>query len=205
MRILSLDMSTRKTGWAVFENEKLIAYNLIEIQGSNIEERTTSMYDKIQELITSYNIERIVCEDVPVAAHSNLDVGKHLCVLQGCLLTIAHMHKLKMYALRPTYWRSLLGVNHSIYCCDSCGYSYENISGLDFKVCPSCGEKHKDKLHKTQINSRPELKERAVNMVNEMFGLNLFFNAKNSKQNQDDIAEAILIGYAYLKEYGTNG
>ena len=56
MKLLSLDMSTRRTGWAVFDNEKLIAYNLIEIQGKETSERTTYMYDKIQELITSYHI-----------------------------------------------------------------------------------------------------------------------------------------------------
>jgi RNase H-fold protein (predicted Holliday junction resolvase) len=38
MRVLGLDMSTRKTGWAVFDNDKLIAYNLIEIQGKEISE-----------------------------------------------------------------------------------------------------------------------------------------------------------------------
>ena len=46
MKLLSLDMSTRRTGWAVFDNEKLIAYNLIEIQGKETSERTTYMYDK---------------------------------------------------------------------------------------------------------------------------------------------------------------
>jgi hypothetical protein len=200
MRVLGLDMSTRKTGWAVFDNDKLIAYNLIEIQGKEISERTTYMYDKIQELITSYNIDNIVCEDVPVSVHSNLDVGKHLCVLQGCLLTIAHVHKIKMNALHPTHWRSVLGINKSIYSCDTCGNSFEDVSGLDFKVCNKCGEKSKYSLHKTQINDRVLLKERAVKMANELFGLNLIYKNKTSKQNQDDIAEAILVGYSYLKE-----
>lgn len=205
MRLLSLDMSTKKTGWAVFDNGELIAYNLIEIQGKEISERTTYMYDKIQELITSYNIDCIVCEDVPVSVHSNMDIGKHLCVLQGCLLAIAHMHKIKMYTLHPTHWRSVLGINHSIYSCDSCGFSIEDVSGLDFKICSNCGEKNKLKLHKTQVNERPVLKERAVIMANNVFDLDLVFIAKNSKQNQDDIAEAILVGYSYLKENDING
>ena len=37
-------------------------------------------------------------------------------------------------------------------------------------------------------------------MANEIFGLNLLYVSKNSKKNQDDIAEAILIGYTYLKK-----
>ncbi len=200
MKLLSLDMSTRKTGWAVFNDDKLEAYNLIEIQGKEVAERTTYMYDKIQELITSYNIDCIVCEDVPVSIHSNLDTGKNLCVLQGCLLTIAHIHHIKMHTLHPTHWRANLGINKTIYSCETCGNFFEDISGLDFKVCKQCGEKSKIKLHKEQINDRFSLKERAIKMANEIFGLNLVFINKTSKKNQDDIAEAILVGYAYLKE-----
>lgn len=200
MILLSLDMSTRKTGWAIFNNDKLIAYNLIEIQGKETSERTTYMYDKIQELITSYNVDCIVCEDVPVSTHSNMEVGKNLCVLQGCLLAIAHINHIQMYTSHPTHWRSKIGINRSIYECESCDNKFEDVSGLDFKICESCGEKNKSKLHKTQINDRAALKERAVKLANELFNLNLLFVNKNSKQNQDDIAEAILIGYSYLKK-----
>lgn len=201
MRLLSLDMSTRKTGWAVFDDGELIAYNLIEIYGDDVSERTTYMYDKIQELISSYNIDCIVCEDVPVSvASKNMDVGKHLCVLQGCLLTIAHVHKIKMFTLHPTSWRSSLGIHRSIYSCDVCNYSIEDVSSFKFKICPQCGNKEKDKLHIVQINDRASLKERAIKMANEIFGLNLLYVSKNSKKNQDDIAEAILIGYTYLKK-----
>ena len=200
MRLLSLDMSTRKTGWAVFKDGELIAYNLIEIQGKETSERTTYMYDKIQELITSYKIDCIVCEDVPVSIHSNMETGKNLCVLQGCLLAIAHINGIKMYTSHPTHWRSLIGINRSIYSCETCGASFEDVSGLDYKICEICGEKGKDKLHKTQINDRVSLKERAVKLANKIFDLNLIFVNKTSKQNQDDIAEAILIGYSYLKK-----
>ena len=198
MRLLSLDMSTRKTGWAVFDDNKLIAYNLIEIHGAKVAERTVYMYDRIQELITSYNIDYIVCEDVPVSTHSDLDVGKCLCVLQGCLLAIAHTYKIKMSMLSPTSWRADIGALHSIYNCDTCGNNFEDVSGLPFKMCSVCGEKGKDKLHKTQINDRLALKERAVKMANQLFGLDLQYISKYSKKNQDDIAEAILIGYAHL-------
>lgn len=204
MILLSLDMSTRKTGWAIFNDNKLIAYNLIENHGTEIAERTTYMYDKIQELIASYNIDCIVCEDVPVSEHSNLDVGKSLCVLQGCLLVIAHTHHLKMYTLKPSAWRTEIGINRTLYSCDTCNNSFEDISGLNYKVCNKCGEKDKKKLHRDQINDRALLKERAIKMANDVFGTNLQYISKYSKKNQDDIAEAILIGYSYLKKENDN-
>ena len=105
-----------------------------------------------------------------------------------------------MNTLHPTHWRSVLGINKTIYSCETCGNSFEDSSGLDFKICEKCGEKSKTKLHKTQVNDRNSLKERAVKMANETFNLNLVYVNKTSKQNQDDIAEAILVGYSYLKE-----
>ena len=71
---------------------------------------------------------------------------------------------------------------------------------MSYKVCNICGERKKEKLHKIQLNERISLKERAVKMANDLFGLNLQYISKYSKKNQDDIAEAILVGYAYLKE-----
>ena len=53
------------------------------------------------------------------------------------------------------------------------GNNFEDVSGLPFKMCSVCGEKGKDKLHKTQINDRLALKERAVKMANKLFGLEL--------------------------------
>lgn len=46
---------------------------------------------------------------------------------------------------------------------------------------------------------RDVLKEKAVKMANNKFGLNLVWNGARSKKTQDDVAEAILIGW-----YGIN-
>lgn len=45
---------------------------------------------------------------------------------------------------------------------------------------------------------RDVLKEKAVRYVNSEFGLSLNWVSPSSKKNQDDIAEAILIGYSYM-------
>lgn len=45
---------------------------------------------------------------------------------------------------------------------------------------------------------RDVLKQRAVEYVNREFGLNLIWKGANSKKSEDDIAEAILIGYSQL-------
>ena len=45
---------------------------------------------------------------------------------------------------------------------------------------------------------REVLKQRAIEMANEKFGLNLIWNGPNSIKTQDDIAEAILIAAVML-------
>lgn len=46
---------------------------------------------------------------------------------------------------------------------------------------------------------RKELKRKAIEMVNDLFGLNLVWVSPSSKKNEDDIAEAILLGYSQIK------
>ena len=47
--------------------------------------------------------------------------------------------------------------------------------------------------------TRDVLKEKAVRMANEIFGLDLVWVKPNSTKNMDDIAEAILIGWAVVQ------
>lgn len=45
---------------------------------------------------------------------------------------------------------------------------------------------------------REVLKEKAIIMANDIFGLDLEWHGANSKKSQDDIAEAILIAYSQI-------
>ena len=46
--------------------------------------------------------------------------------------------------------------------------------------------------------NRAELKRKAIEIANETFNLQLKFVPNHPSQNEDDIAEAILIGWAYI-------
>lgn len=205
MRLLSLDMSTKKTGWAVFNDNKLEVYNLIEVNDKDISERIVKMFVHIQELIKSNKIDCVVCEDVPVSTHSNLKVGKDLCVLQGCLVALAYLHGVKLYRLTPTEWRASIGLNHTTYTCNACKHKFEDVSALEIITCPKCKKVSKKDFKKTAINDRESLKRRAVEYANKKFNLDLKYIKKDNRQNDDDIAEALLIGYSFLKGNGVNG
>ena len=205
MKTLSLDMSTRKTGWALYEDKKLMSYGLIESSKENMFERLKEMYLEIQELIKKYKVQNIICEDVPVSMHSNLQTGKDLCVLQGCILALAFIYDLHYEFLKPTVWRASLGLHRTLFTCKHCGDSREFVSGKYIKSCVVCGCNNKLEYSNVAINDRNSLKKRAVEFANELFSLNLAYVSKGSKKNEDDIAEAILIGYYFTKGIESNG
>ena len=60
--------------------------------------------------------------------------------------------------------------------------------------------RHKLDMYDGTMNGlkREVLKEKAVNMANSIFGLNLKWCGPNSKKSDDDVAEAILIAYSQI-------
>lgn len=48
--------------------------------------------------------------------------------------------------------------------------------------------------------TREAMKEKAVNMANDVFGLNLQWVSTTSSKNDDDTAEAILIGWSQIRK-----
>lgn len=46
---------------------------------------------------------------------------------------------------------------------------------------------------------RDVLKEKAVNLVNKLFNINLVWAGPNSKKSEDDVAEAILVAFSQIK------
>lgn len=202
MKILSLDMSTKATGWAIIDScSKKFECGVIKIDDkkNNIEDRFHFMIEEINKLISS-DIEDIVFEDVFLLNHNNPDVMKKLCILQGILICLAYNKKVNVHSIRAGEWRDLGGLHHSIFTCKKCGDSFEDISSLENPVCSSCGNKAKTTFQKTSLNSRKELKKRAVEECNRRYGTEFIFKA--GKDSDDDIAEAILMGFSYLKESG---
>nr|DAG15849.1 MAG TPA: RuvC [Caudoviricetes sp.] len=49
---------------------------------------------------------------------------------------------------------------------------------------------------KAKENKREEMKRKAIEKANEMFNLDLAWYSYSSTRNEDDVAEAVLIGYA---------
>ena len=54
MKILSLDLSTKSSGWAVFENDNLIDYGCITSSSTDLIKRIQIMTNGIKEILEKY-------------------------------------------------------------------------------------------------------------------------------------------------------
>lgn len=205
--LLSLDMSTKKTGFCVWNEDKIVEYGLIEpnikFESNNKDEilyaRIQYLYQELKKIINKYKIEECVFEDVPVGYNQNLDVGKWLCIIHGVLTSLCFEYNIYFENYHPTEWRKECNLLLSEYTCKKCNKKFCLNSASTNILCPSCGNDKKTTFSKIQMNDRYTLKERAVNEANKIFNLNLIYKNKSSKLNEDDIAEAILIGFCYIK------
>lgn len=104
MKILSLDQSTRSTGWALFTLEgcQLIDSGVIK------EKSMEQMYYSINKLINDKDIDVLVFEDIYQLKGQK--VFKILSQLQGLILSIVFSNKLQYKIIHPKTWKKCVGI-----------------------------------------------------------------------------------------------
>lgn len=161
MKILSLDCSTKSTGWSIFEETNLQEYGCITSASTDLFKRIHKMVDEIDNLIKNNNINKLIMEEVrPDIGTTNLNTHRALMWLQGAIAMMVHDNypKVTIEYLYPSEWRK---------CC---------------KIKTGRGVK------------RDTVKKSDIQFVEETFGIKV----------NDDIADAIGIGYAYLHPHKEN-
>jgi Holliday junction resolvasome RuvABC endonuclease subunit len=112
MYILALDLSTKSTGYSIFNDKELIEYNCITAGSANLFSRIDKMIEELDKILQKYKFSHVYIEDVyPEDVHSNIQVYKALVYLQGYVL-----HKLDDYKLNHTFytaseWRAKCGIH----------------------------------------------------------------------------------------------
>ena len=163
VKILSLDASTKSTGYAIFDNGKLVAHGVIKEKHDDWRENVMAETMELAAIIREHQPDAVYAEDVPMK-DGKLTIAK-LGAVQGMILSLCAGFRLKPTFLLPTVWRRELGMFDG------------TRKGM----------------------TRDVLKEKAVRMANEIFGLDLVWVKPNSTKNMDDEAEAILIGWAVIQ------
>lgn len=114
MKILSLDLSTKSSGWAVFENGILIDYGCISSSSTDLLKRINIMLDGLKEIFEKHSdIEKVYAEEVrPENGMQNLKTHRALMWLQGAvaLLIYNFNKKIELELIYPSSWRASIGI-----------------------------------------------------------------------------------------------
>ena len=112
MNILFLDLSTKSTGWCVGQEGKIIKYGCITSASQNVLKRITIMVDEIQKIVETYDIVKIVAEEVRTD-YKNIHTYKVLNWIQGITLYKAFQFfpKIEYEFIQPSTWRSQIGIH----------------------------------------------------------------------------------------------
>jgi Holliday junction resolvasome RuvABC endonuclease subunit len=112
MNILSLDLSSKSSGWCVGDGEKIIDYGCITSSSTSNIKRIIIMRDNIVEIIKKYNIEQITIEEVRTD-YKNAHTYKILTWLQGVIAIAVYEinPKIEITYIQPSSWRSKIGIH----------------------------------------------------------------------------------------------
>lgn len=157
MKILALDASTKSTGWAVFDETKLVAHGCATASSTDLVKRIQKIISELTIILSNHKVDKIILEEVrPEQGLQNIKTHKALMYLQAAIVFLVHDHfsKAEIEYVYPSEWRKQCGIKTG--------------SGV----------------------RRESLKEKDIEFVKNEYGLTV----------NDDIADAIGIGHAYVNK-----
>ena len=108
MRLVSLDQSTRCSGYAYFKDGKYIESGVVDMSKSKLEtdKRSFEMAKELWKIIKKYKPDYLILEDTQ--QQNNIKTVITLARLQGMIIGYAEAHKIKVHILLPSQWRAAL-------------------------------------------------------------------------------------------------
>lgn len=112
-RTLALDQASRTTGWAVFDNKKVIGFGHFSISANKtIGERLESFIKDFNVLIETYHPEKIYFEGIQY--QNNAETYKKLAMIQAMVIYWSREKQIESLELTPSHWRSVIKDKHNI-------------------------------------------------------------------------------------------
>lgn len=117
-RTLVLDQATQVTGWAVFDNDKLIQYGVYSLQDSlPTEQRINTLKHWFSDMVAAWRADQVVFEDIQLQnfGGGNLNtIGvttfKTLAHLQGVLIDTCFEINMPFKLAHTGTWRNFNGI-----------------------------------------------------------------------------------------------
>lgn len=116
-KLISIDLSSTTTGYAVWHNGKLVKHGILEEPlkiikdgkkvTTQMAERFDNMFKRLSDIVTTESPDIIVIEDC-IAMGSNMMFAKHENEIIGCLRGWAYFNDAYFYKYLPQSWRKLV-------------------------------------------------------------------------------------------------
>lgn len=195
--VLGLDMSSHKSGYALFVNKELVDYGAWEMtnaQESDWRKRIAFMANCVGQYCVQHDVDVIYAEDVPPTLENSQTV-KVLSALQGMLIAISILNDIEINFIPVKTWKQKIGINLA---------SSKANNACKKRIKESFGKDATKNLNKVKNWTKAWEKKLSVDYVNHVFGLDLIYKSPSSKFNNDDIADSINIAWSQIgsvKEY----
>ena len=108
-KMISLDISTKKTGYALYSNGELISYGCIECDDKLMDDRMKGMTKNLLDIFAVYMPNSIYIEETVV--NRNVQVQRYLTRLQGVVYGWCIANNREFNTMRPSEWRKLVGID----------------------------------------------------------------------------------------------
>ena len=116
-KLLALDQASVTTGWAYFEDDKLKGFGKFTTHEDDIGERLFYIKNQVKNLISKYEIDELVFEDIQFqktvngqAMLNNVQTFKILAEVFGVIYEMAVELKVPRTAVLSSVWKSNLGI-----------------------------------------------------------------------------------------------
>lgn len=109
--ILALDQASRTSGFAVFQEDQLIASGTFTYDDDNFALRLVKIRNKVISLIEQYKINKILLEDIQLQGQTNnVETYRKLAEVRGVLSELACEMKIPHEIIHSQTWKSTLDI-----------------------------------------------------------------------------------------------
>lgn len=114
-RILALDQATKTSGWAIFDDDRLIKYGSWTSKGDDHDEKISLTKSFMASMINSWNPDIVTLEDIQLQNMTFMKEGrggmavtvyKTLAALQGVLINYLYENHIEYSVVAPATWRN---------------------------------------------------------------------------------------------------
>lgn len=112
MRLLALDQASNISGYAIFEDGKLLKYDKINLTGYDLADKLVLLRKQITNLIQEWNIEEVIMEDIQLQSNvtNNVKTFKVLAEVFGVIYELVNEMNIKNSAVLASEWKSTLSI-----------------------------------------------------------------------------------------------